>query len=462
VRESIAPHPYQKEGIKFVIERGAAGLLLDPGLGKTRIILDAFRMLKAKRLVTRMLVIAPLRPCYSVWPKELAKWAELEGLTMAILHGPRKEEALLRRADIDVINPEGLPWLFRQDTLAKISDEGWPWSMLCVDESTRFKHTQTMRFKLLRPVLGNFKRRYILTGSPAPNGLLDLFGQIYILDLGYSLGRYISHYRSAYFQQGGYGGYEWRLRQGEEKNIHQKIKTLVLRMAAKDLLDLPPLIFNRVEVELPDKALRQYRQMEDQLILALEEEVVLSANASVAWGKCRQIANGGIYHEGGEAWTHLHEAKVDAVEEIVEELQGQPALIAYEYRHDLERLRSRLGSEVPFIGGGVSATRFREIESAWNAGELPVLLAQPQSVAHGLNLQGTGAAVVFAAQTPDLEVREQFIRRVWRQGQRERVVVHDVIAKDTVDEVIMQMIKHKDRTQQALLGALRAHLKRAA
>lgn len=460
VRNSTAPHAYQREAMKFIVERGAAGLFLDPGLGKTRTVLDAFRILKAKHIVDRMLVIAPLRPCYSVWPKEVEKWAELEGLTCAVLHGPGKEAALRRRADIDVVNPEGLPWLFSQQTLSKISDAGWPWPMLCVDESTKFKHTQTLRFKLLRPMLPNFSRRVILTGSPAPNGLLDLFGQVYVLDLGAALGRYITHYRAAHFQQGGYQGYEWFLRPGQEKVIYQKLKPLVLRMAAKDLLELPPLIFNRVEVELPEKAMRQYRQMENELITAVKEGVIVAANAAAATGKCRQIANGGVYHEGGEKWTDLHEAKLDAVEEIIEELQGSPALVAFEYRHDLARLLRRLGEDTPFIGGGVPPGRFREIEAAWNAGNLPVLLAQPQSVAHGLNLQGTGAAVIFHSETWDLEVREQFIRRVWRQGQKERIVVHDIIAKDTIDEAIMKMVAAKDRTQSALLDALKAHLRR--
>lgn len=459
MRNNSPPHKYQREAIQFVVERGAAGLLLDPGLGKTRVTLDAFRILRAKHIVDRMLVIAPLRPCYSVWPAEIEKWAELEGLTCAVLHGPHKEENLLKRADVDVVNPEGLPWLFAQKTLSKINDAGWPWSILVIDESTRFKHTNTLRFKTLRPVLPRFSRRVILTGSPAPNGLEDLFGQVYVLDLGKSLGAYITHYRMEHFQAGGYMNHEWTLRPGEEIKIYQKLKPLVLRMSAKDHLDLPPLTFNTLRVDLPDKVLRQYQQMEKELIAAVEDGVIVAANAAAATTKCRQIANGGIYHEDPEKWTNLHDAKTDAIEELVEELGGSPLLVAYEYRHDLDRLLRRFGQSTPHIGGGVSPARFREIEQRWNAGLVPLLLAQPQSVAHGLNLQGTAAHVAFHSETWDLEVREQFIRRVWRQGQKSHVIVHDIVARNTIDEVILKMINAKDRTQQALLDALKTHLK---
>lgn len=451
------PHAYQKEAIKFIISRACAGLFLDPGLGKTSIMFAAFSILKQKGIVNKMLVVAPLRPAYSVWPAEAIKWDEFTHLKVAILHGPHKEEALRSDADIYVINPEGLDWFVRQKHRAS-PREPWPYDMLVIDESTKFKHTTTMRFKTLKPWLPLFKRRYILTGSPAPNGLLDLFGQVYILDLGNSLGQFITHYRMQYFDQTGYMGYEWVPRLGSEKKIYEKLKPLVLRMDARDLLDLPPLIGVdpplRVEVELPDKARRQYDQMEKQMIVALETDVILAANAAAATMKCRQIANGGIYHEDGEKWSNIHDVKTDAVEEIIEELQGKPALVAYEFKHDLARLLKRFPN-APHIGGGVSAARFREIEQAWNRGEIPVLLAQPQSVAHGLNLQGTGAAVIWHSQTWDLEVYEQFIRRVYRQGQKEKIVVHHIVAKDTVDEVIIKGVAKKDRSQKALLSALK-------
>lgn len=451
--QPYAPHAYQKEAIKFMVSRACAGLFLDPGLGKTSITYAAFKVLRKMGIVQKMLVVSPLRPAHSVWPGEQQKWADFADIRVKVLHGPDKQAALeARDVDVHVINPEGLGWLFRRG-------QPFPWDMLVIDESTRFKHANTLRFKTIKPVLDRFKRRYILTGSPAPNGLLDLFGQIYVLDLGHSLGAFISHYRAAYFDATGYGGYTWLPRSGSQERIYAKLRPLVLRMSGSDYLPLAPYIPNEVMIELPDKAMRAYKQMEATLLADIESGVVVAANAAAATNKCRQIANGGIYHEGGEKWTHLHEAKIDAVEEIIEELQGKPALVAYEYKHDLNRLESRFPG-APSIGGGVSGKRFREIEAAWNRGDLPVLFAQPQSVAHGLNLQGTGAAVIFHSLTWDLENYEQLIRRVWRQGQAERVVVHHVIAKGTVDEVIMKMIDRKDRTQRDLLDALKGHLRR--
>jgi SNF2 family DNA or RNA helicase len=329
--------------------------------------------------------------------------------------------------------------------------------MLVVDESTRFKHGNTQRFKTLKPYLREFKRRYILTGSPAPNGLLDLFGQCYLLDGGAALGGYITHYRMEHFDPVGFGGYQWALKPGHDKLIEEKLRPLVMRLSAEDYLDIPPLINNTVTVTLPDAAMKVYREMETLLVAQVKDEQVVAANAAAATTKCRQIANGGIYHEGGSEWSHIHEAKVEAVKELVEELSGKPALVAYEYRHDLERLQ-RAFPDAPHIGGGVSAAAFARIEHEWNRGEIPVLLAQPQSVAHGLNLQGTGAAVIWAGLTWDLEVAEQFVRRVWRQGQKETVVQHFIVAKGTVDEVVMRALARKDKTQSSLLAALKTHL----
>lgn len=460
--QKLKPHGYQKRAAAFGVEHACAGFFFDPGLGKTIIMLMIY--LVVRRFVGKMLVVCPLRPAYSTWPDEVQKWSDFCHLKVVVLHGDDKDKKLAwarQHADIMVINPEGLQWLCRH----KMADLGL--GMLVVDESTRFKHTNTMRFKYLKDLLNQFKRRYILTGSPAPNGLLDLFGQIYILDGGNALGKFVSHYRMQHFMNPVSGSqfdkYKWLLKPGAEQEIYKKLRPLVLRASAADYLELPELIYNRVNVILPPDAQKQYDRMEELLIAELGSgDIVTAANAAAATNKCRQIANGGIYHEDGEKFSNIHDAKTDAVEDLIEELQGKPALVAYEYRHDLDRLRGRLGADVPFIGGGVAPSRFRQIEAAWNAGELPILLAQPQSVAHGLNLQGTGAAVINMAQTWDLEVREQFIRRVWRQGQKERVVVHDIVAKHTIDEVIVKMIQQKDKTQRALLAALKTHFRRAA
>lgn len=454
--ESFKPHAYTKVAIKFCVAQACAGLLLSPGLGKTAIIYAVFKILKKMGFVSRMLVIAPLRPAQITWPAEQEKWSDFADLKVAVLHGPCKDLLLDSDADVHVINPEGLLWL--RDAMAK---RDWWWDMLAVDESTRFKHTNTQRFKILKPMLPKFGRRYILTGSPAPNGLLDLFGQIFILDLGHALGPFITKYRLEYFDSTGYGGYTYVPKEDSAERIYKAIKPLVLRMDARDLLELPPLVFNTVYVDLPAEARKQYDQMEDLMITQLDTQVITAANMAVATGKCRQIANGGLYtiksDENGKEIErvshHIHEAKIEAVMGLVEELQGSPALIAYEFKHDLERLQKAF-PEAPYIGGGVTRKRFAEIERAWNRGEISVLLAQPQSVAHGLNLQGTVATVISHSLTWNLEDDEQFIQRIYRQGQKHRVMVHRVVARKTVDEVILRMLARKDRTQQALLSAL--------
>lgn len=460
------PKAYQRKALRFILENGCAGLLLDPGLGKTSIVLAGFKVLRSKQMVRRALVIAPLRPARSVWddshPKsECRKWEDFHDVEVKLLHGAHKNEVLkacMKKGwtGINVINPEGLPWL-----LANMPGGEWPWELLVIDESTRFKHTNTLRFKTLRPWLNHFRRRIILTGTPAPNGLLDLFGQIYVLDLGSSLGRFITHYRYQFFKPTtNYDGLpnNWIPQPGAEEKIYRKLRPLVLRMSAEDYLKLPALLPpNDVYIDLPDEARQQYDQMEEIMLTRVEEELVTAVSAGAVAIKCRQIANGGIYHDGDNTrWSHVHDAKTEAVQELVEELDGKPALIAYEFRHDLARLQKAFKG-APYLGGGVKATEQLAIENAWNAGELPVLIAQPQSVAHGLNLQEVGSAVIWHSLIWNLEDYQQFIRRVHRQGQKERIGVHRIIARDTVDEIIIDGLARKDRTQKALLGALRSY-----
>lgn len=467
------PHNYQKRAIKFVIERGAAGLFLDPGLGKTSITYASFRVLRRAQQVQNMLVVAPLRPATSTWPREAQKWDDFKDLNVHVLHGDHKQMLLEQPHDVSVVNPEGLEWLLGiTDAKGKYwkgaaQKLGMKWDMLVVDESTRFKHPNTKRFKVLKNHLHKFDRRVILTGSPAPNGYADLFGQIYLLDMGRSLGEYITHFRNKYFFSTGFGGYTLIPKENTQEDIQERIKPLVLRMAAEDYLDMEPYVSNVIEVDLPEDARRTYYSMEKLLIAQVKEGLVTAANVATSTQKCRQIANGGIYldPEFDETTERLkprkvsqiHDAKTEAVVELIEELSGQPALIAYEFKHDLERLQ-KVFPDAPYLGGGVNPKKSREIEDKWNAGLIPVLLAQPQSVAHGLNLQGVGAAVIWYGLTYNLEDYEQFIRRIWRQGQKARVVVHHIVARKTVDEAIMKGIGKKDRTQRALLAALKEHL----
>jgi len=456
------PHAYQRKAIKFLIERGAAGLWLEPGLGKTSVTLAALSLLLEQQLTRGALVIAPLRPVYLVWPDELRKWREFTHLKFEILHGSDKDRALKRKADVYLINPEGLRWLFR---VLGPDHSRWPFDILVIDESSKFKNTRTERFKNLRDQLPRFRRRYTLTGTPAPNGLLDLFGQIYCLDLGRSLGRYVTHYRMEFFQQTGFGGYDWVLRPGSEQEIYARIAPLVLRMDEKDYLEMPPLVEANHFVELPKDARRVYDEVESKFLTELDSGSITVQSAATATIKLQQIANGGAYLDSQpgrhRAAAHLHDAKTECLLDLLEELEGQPTLVAYAFEHDLQRLRPALKKagfgDVPHLGGGVSPRDAQSIVDRWNDGQLPVLLGHPQSVAHGLNLQKAGRAVIWYALTWDLELYEQFVRRVYRQGQTGRVIVHRILARKTVDEAILGALQRKTRGQRALLDALRAY-----
>ena len=453
------PHEYQKEAVKFLVEKGSAALWLDPGLGKTAVVLSAFRILKLKGLAKKMLVIAPLRPVHGVWPPEAKKWEQFANYSVGVLHGGKKAKILKQQHDIYVINFEGLGWLSSQ-----LNGKDWPFQILTVDEISYMKNTQTQRFKTIKPLLDKFDRRWGLTGSPAPNSLLDIFGPQLILDQGATFGPYISRFRTEYFFPSGYGGYEWKLQSDGEARIHAALAGKVLRMAALDHLDLPELTYNDIMVDLPPNARKLYDAFENNLTVELNSGNVTAVNAAVAVMKGQQIANGGSYLDddgSGNARisTHLHDAKTEAVLDLVEELSGQPCIIGYHFAHDLERLKAAFPN-APIIGSGVVGHKLDSIIDDWNAGKTSVLLAHPMSAGHGLNLQGTGHAVIWYSLTWSLEIYEQFIRRLWRQGQKNHIVVHHIMAKDTIDEAIMMAIRRKDKTQQTLLTAVRDYVNR--
>jgi SNF2 family DNA or RNA helicase len=471
------PHAYQKKAVKFLLEHAASALFLDPGLGKTSITLAAIKLLKQKQVLDKVLLIAPLRVCYSVWPKEVDKWTDFGGIKVAVLHGPKKDEALKSEADIYVINPEGLDWLLQVKKTKTATGKtkvdvdlrrfkALGFDTLVVDELSKFKHTNTNRFKALKLVLNTFRRRWGLTGSPASNGLLDLFGQCFVLDQGRTLGPYISHYRMKYFVPS-HDGFSWNIREGAEQEIYDRIRPLALRMAADDYLDMPTLIENNIRVDLPDNVMRVYDQLEEDLIAKLDSKVIVASTAAAASMKCRQVANGGIYLDpevqalvklpkSKREWVNLHTEKVDALADLIEELQGSPLLVAYDFEHDLDRLREKLGQDVPYIGGGVSAKRSAELEALWNAGKLPVLLGHPQAMAHGLNLQEMGNHVCWHSLTWDYELYDQFIRRVLRQGNKsKKVFCHHIMAKGTIDEAVLAAVKSKRKGQNALFDALK-------
>ncbi len=477
------PHAYQKRAIKFLLGQAHAALFLDPGLGKTSIVLAALKLLKRQGHPIKALVIAPLRVCHLVWPAELHKWVDFHGLTMEVLHGPKKEAALARPADIYVINPEGLPWLLGAEvasstaasgaTTRKVRIDSARWralgfTTLIIDELTKFKHQSSIRYKLLKLIHTSFERRWGLTGSPAASGLLNLFGQCYMLDEGRSLGRYFSHYRQEYFMTVDYQGFVWVPQPGAEERIYQRVKPLALRMGADEYLEMPKLVVNDIKVTLPAKVMAQYLAIERDMLVEVNGKLVMASNAGITAGKCHQIANGGVYitpelvvtgfklPKTNPEWLNLHDAKTEALVDLVDELQGQPLLVAYEYRHDLYRLQAALGKAVPYLGEGVGVRQTRELEAAWNQGRLPVLLAQIQAAGHGLNLQQVGHHVAWYSLTYDYELYDQFIRRVWRQGnQHSHVFVHHFIAVDTVDEVIINTLRGKKRTQQAFFEGLK-------
>ena len=434
-------------------------------------------------MVNKALVVAPLRVCYSVWPNEVQKWKDFKDIKVEVLHGPDKEKALARDADIYVINPEGLPWLLQAVIEKKTGRSGrtshkivfdrkrWEalgFDLLILDELTKFKNLNSIRSKLLLEVHKTFSRRWGLTGSPTANGLMGLFGQAYVLDEGRSLGRYITHFRSKYFMTVDKEGFIWVPQPGAEDQIYQQIAPLALRMAANDYLDMPAKIDNEIYIDLPDKARMAYDQLESNLLAAFDGKLITAKNAAVSSGKCRQIANGGIYLEPDlkftgfklpktkREWVNLHTEKVDALVDLIEELQGSPLLVAYDFEHDLDRIREKLGQDVPYIGGGVTAKRSKELEIMWNAGKLPVLLGHPQSIGHGMNLQEVGHHVVWHSLTYDYELYDQFIRRVLRQGNKsKRVFVHHIIARDTIDEVMLAALRSKQKNQQAFFDALK-------
>ena len=402
-------------------------------------------------------MVAPLRVCYSTWPGEVAKWDEFKHLSVGILHGPDKDEVLSERHDVYVINYEGLKWLFEKG----LKNRDWPFDVLICDESTKLKATNTQRFKILKPQLNKFSRRYILTGSPTANGLMNLFGQCYVMDSGETLGKYITKFRAEFFYQTGFGGFEWKPKAEAEEQIYERLAPRVFYAHEQDWISLPPLIETDVVVELPDEAMLQYLKMEKTLKIRFDAGEVTAVNAAVMSMKCRQLANGGIYLDGTpdteRSWEHLHEAKTEAVMDIVEELSGQPAIITYDFLHDLERLKKALGKDTPHIGSnGLSPSKLPDLIRRWNRGEVPYILVHPQSMSHGVDgLQEAGRALIWHSLTWSLENFEQLNRRLHRSGQQERVTVFRIIAKRTIDEAIVKALDAKEKGQMGLLNALK-------
>jgi SNF2 family DNA or RNA helicase len=461
------PLPFQQNAIALVCEQPGSALLLDPGMGKTAITLAAHCVLQHHKAIDATLVIVPLRPLHLTWPAEVKKWKQFSHLKVSIIHGTAKQRlaAVEAKADIYLINPENTAWLVALLN-GSLGLFGTKPGFLVVDESTRYKNSQSVRFKALKTILPLFGRRTILTGTPAPQGIEDLFAQFQIVDDGKRLGRFVTYFRKLFMfnrpKHIGGGRYvdDWYLRPGGERMVADAIKDVSLRLQAEDYLKMPAVSYNIIPVELPAAARATYRKLEGDLVATTSKGVTLTAvTAAAAVMKLRQITNGWAYHEGGS--TQVHDAKLDALADLVEEQSGQPVLVAVAFVHEVEAIREVLakvlpkGTKVPYLGGGVTRLEADRIMADWNDGETPVLLAHPTSVAHGLNLQSGGHTVCWFGLTWNLEEHIQFNARVYRQGQTKPVVIHYLTAKDTVDESIAAALSSKSDLQSAILNRLK-------
>ena len=450
------PHAYQIEAMKFLLGNSHAGLFMDPGLGKTAVVLGVLRVLKERRMFRRALVVAPMRVATNVWPAEKMKWADFAGsLSLTVLHGPKKQKMLSTcDADIVVVTPEGLQWLAEIEAGYSLTNmERLNCDVLIVDESSFFRHNSSQRFKTLRHWLTTFKRRIILTATPAPLGYMDLWTQAYILDRGGALEPYITRYRGMYFSDMGYAYPDWKLNPGSDERINAKMKPLVLRGDQVDHLDMPKLVHSTIPVTLPPEAMATYKVMEEKFYMAIEGTEITAVNTAILGSKLRQIANGFVYGDTHFA-QHIHNAKIDALMEFIDTLGSQPALVLYEFDADRDAILNKLKGVTCLTGLGTAAAN-QAIED-FNAGRIPVLLCHPASAGHGLNLQDKSNHIIWYGPTWNLEHHIQAIARVWRQGNpHERVFVHTLVAMGTKDQDVVAVLDNKDATQKALLESLK-------
>ncbi len=448
------PHEYQKYAIEFIKKNPVAAILLDMGMGKTSIVLSALNELMYDSFeVTKVLIIAPLRVARNTWSDEIKKWDHLNGIRYSIAVGTAAERlaALKADADIYIINRENVPWL--------IEDSGLPFDFDCVvvDELSSFKNWQAKRFKALMKVRPKIRRIVGLTGTPSSNGLMDLFAEFKILDMGERLGRFISQYRVNYFKPDRMNGpivYTYKLLPGAEERIYDRISDITISMKATDYLEMPELLSTEYKVYLDEDERSKYEEMKDELVLQLPGGEITAANAAALSGKLSQLANGAIYDDDGSV-NAFHERKLDALEDLIESANGKPVLVAYWFKHDLARLTERL-NKLKVVFEKLDSDKSIE---KWNAGELQVGLIHPASAGHGLNLQSGGNVIVWFGITWSLELYQQTIARLWRQGQTSgTVTVIHIITAGTVDERILKALEAKDHTQSALIEAVKAEV----
>ncbi len=449
-----SPHEYQRFAAEYIKSHPVAAVLLDMGLGKTSITLTALNDLLFDSFdIHRVLVIAPLRVARNTWSAEIEKWDHLQMLQYSIAVGTEAERlaALRKKSDIYIINRENVQWL--------ISESGIPFDfdMVVVDELSSFKNHQTKRFRALMKARPKVKRIVGLTGTPSSNGLMDLWAEFRLLDMGERLGKFIGQYRTQYFmpdKRNGQVVFSYKPLPGAEEKIYGKISDITISMKATDHLKMPELVNSRYTVYLSEEEMERYGELKKELVLQLPDGDITAANAASLSGKLSQMANGAVYSDAEDAIT-IHDRKLDALEDIIEAANGKPVLVAYWFRHDLERINERLHKlKIPALRLDMDGSIQR-----WNAGEIPVALIHPASAGHGLNLQAGGSTLVWFGLTWSLELYQQTVARLWRQGQESNtVVVQHIITKGTIDERIMAALSEKDTTQAALIDAVKADL----
>lgn len=449
------PHEYQSFATEYIKNHPISALLVDMGLGKTVITLTALLdLLFDSFLIHKVLVVAPLRVGLISWPDELVKWDHLHFLKSSIVIGSEIERlrALKAKADIYIINRENLEWLVER------SGNKFDFDVMVIDELSSFKNAKSKRHKVLMMVRPYVKRIIGLTGTPAANGLMDLFAEFKCLDCGSRLGRFITRYRTEYFlpdKTNGMVVFSYKPQVGAEERIYKKISDITISMKAIDHLKMPSLVDVEHAVELSDSEKAFYEELQDEMIAEIKDKEITSANAAVLTGKLLQVANGAIYSDGGEV-VGVHERKLDALEDIIEGANGKPLLVAYWFKHDLERIKKRLDK----LGTKYGILDQPEMIRKWNARELEVGLVHPASAGHGLNLQTGGNTIVWYGLTWSLELYQQTIARIYRQGQKEKtVVVIHIVSKGTMDETVLKALKRKNATQSRLIDAVKAKLK---
>ena len=446
------PHEYQVYATEYILQHPIAAILLDMGLGKSVITLTAiFDLTLDSFLIRKVLVIAPLRVARDTWPAEIEKWDHISSLKYTVAVGSERErkEALLQKAQVHLINRENVEWLVTKSGLP------FDYDMIVVDELSSFKSHQAKRFKSLLKARPSVKRIVGLTGTPSSNGLMDLWAEFRLLDMGQRLGRFIGNYRATFFipdKRNAQVVFSYKPKPGAEEAIYQLISDITISMKGSDHIKLPELVMNEVPVRLSADEELHYQKMKDEMVLSLKGKEIDAANAAALSGKLLQMANGSVYDENHEA-IHLHDRKLNALEDLIEAANGKPVLIAYWFKHDLKQILERFPAE-----------RLDTAESIrrWNAGEITVAVIHPASAGHGLNLQAGGSTLVWFSLTWSLELYQQTNARLWRQGQKDTVVIHHIIAKGTIDEQVMKALQLKDKTQSALINAVRANLKKEA